>query len=167
LIVLSGRGEVANTSECVSKVRGSGKPTMHFRYTLDSIRKVGFDQKLSPYELKGKKMLLFSGIGNHESFASQMSRSGIDIAGEMKFPDHHTYSERDLKEILASASRAGADCLLTTEKDFARLSGNKALLDSFALKSEIFIAGIKVDIIEGGQNLDMLINRCLTQMGIA
>jgi tetraacyldisaccharide 4'-kinase len=40
----------------------------------------------------------------------------------MEFPDHHSYSGEDIENIFQSARQANADCLVTTEKDYVRIS---------------------------------------------
>ena len=164
LIALSGRENVADVNNLTLRMRGSGRPTMYFRHVLDHIGRAGSDQKFSMDEIKEKRMLLFSGIGNHESFVRQMARSGINVVADMLFPDHYTYVDRDLKRILENAWKAGAEGVLTTEKYYVRLSGNTGLLEMFAGECDLFFAAIKIDIVEGAQNLDMLIDRCLAPM---
>jgi tetraacyldisaccharide 4'-kinase len=39
----------------------------------------------------------------------------------MAFRDHHRFGAADLQRIVAAARRAGADALVTTEKDAVRL----------------------------------------------
>ena len=41
---------------------------------------------------------------------------------EHRFPDHHAFSAADAERLLQQARETGAQ-LITTEKDFARLSG--------------------------------------------
>lgn len=59
----------------------------------------------------------FSGIAGPERFRKS--------AGEVKwlraFPDHHSYSDSDLRWILQEKRKVGADYLLTTDKDFFKL----------------------------------------------
>ncbi len=72
--------------------------------------------------LKGKRVLLFSGIGNPKSFSQMIGRLGGEIAGEMIFPDHHNYMIRELEQIELFASRNKIDLIVTTEKDGVKIA---------------------------------------------
>ncbi len=73
--------------------------------------------------LEGKKVILFSGIGNPSSFEETIRSLGINIAGVFEFPDHHYYTQKELDDIYRSCIDRGAAVLITTEKDSARLTG--------------------------------------------
>ncbi|MFA5095873.1 MAG: tetraacyldisaccharide 4'-kinase [Candidatus Omnitrophota bacterium] len=77
---------------------------------------------LPPDFLQGKNVVLFSGIGDPASFAALAVKAGARIALELKFDDHHHYSDEELAVISAECASRGADLILTTEKDCARLS---------------------------------------------
>jgi tetraacyldisaccharide 4'-kinase len=46
---------------------------------------------------------------------------GVPLAGFAEFGDHHWYTDADLAEVARRARMAGAEGLITTEKDAARL----------------------------------------------
>ncbi len=86
---------------------------------------------------KDKKYLVFSGIGNHETFISMIKNYGLTIVKDLEFPDHYKYKKNDIKKILEKANEL--DCqIITTEKDFYRLENieNKKIK---YLKSELQI----------------------------
>ena len=67
------------------------------------------------------KYIVFSGIGNHDTFISMIKKSGLNIFKEIEFPDHYSYSKKDINDILVEAKKF--DCkIITTEKDFLRLN---------------------------------------------
>jgi len=74
-----------------------------------------------PECLRGKKVAAFCGIGNPRAFFADLRSWGYEVAAERAFPDHHLYRTRDLESISALAQVAGADALLTTEKDLMNL----------------------------------------------
>ena len=74
-------------------------------------------------EFKNKKTIAFAGIGNPENFFNLLKDNKIDIIDEIKFPDHHKYSEKELKNLTNKAKENSAN-LLTTEKDYFRISEN-------------------------------------------
>lgn len=71
--------------------------------------------------LAGKDILLFSGIGNPDSFRRSVEKIGGKVKGEIKFRDHHWYNERDIERIVTEAERLSVDLIMTTEKDAVRL----------------------------------------------
>ncbi|MFH1457583.1 MAG: tetraacyldisaccharide 4'-kinase [Candidatus Omnitrophota bacterium] len=77
---------------------------------------------LSPDSLRSKTATLFSGIGDPDSFEELIKSLGIKIGLPFRFSDHHFYSKQDLDDIFKASRDKGIDTLITTEKDFARLS---------------------------------------------
>ena len=70
--------------------------------------------------LRGKRVLAFAGIGDPARFFNTLRASGIDVAGQRAFADHHPYSQAEIESLIAEAKR-DALTLVTTEKDLARL----------------------------------------------
>ncbi len=138
----------------------SGGSRIHFGYSLDRILRAGSDKRFSPMEMKGTRLFLFSGIGDHAGFVDLMARSGLDVIGDMRFPDHHAYTKADLQRIFEGLR--GADALLTTEKDFVRLTGTSELLEEIMQHCPLHYAGIAVDILQNKREIDSMIDRCLT-----
>ncbi|HCV43273.1 MAG TPA: tetraacyldisaccharide 4'-kinase [Bacteroidetes bacterium] len=137
-------------------------PKINYQYKLDRIVQIGSDMGFVARDLKGKKMMLFSGIGDHQDFVRQMGSAGMEVVGNARFPDHHAYTEADLKWMLSRVVQTGADGLLTTEKDYIRLSGNASLLNRLTGGSQLYYARIVVEIVNGQGILDALIERCLS-----
>lgn len=71
--------------------------------------------------LRGNRVLAFAGIGDPQRFFRTLRASGIEVAAERAFPDHHPFSDQEIAALLAAAKR-DALILVTTEKDLARLS---------------------------------------------
>ncbi len=69
----------------------------------------------------GKKALLFSGVGDPESFQKIVLSLNIRILASINFRDHNSYSASDMKKIKAKFNLVGADVILTTEKDFLKI----------------------------------------------
>ena len=88
-------------------------------------------------EFQNKKVTTFAGIGNPENFFNLLKENKIDIVEEMKFPDHHKYSEETLKNLINKAKESNT-ILLTTEKDHFRISKNyKQNINFLKIKVEI------------------------------
>jgi tetraacyldisaccharide 4'-kinase len=69
----------------------------------------------------GKTALLFSGIGDPESFTKTIHNLNIKVLDSINFKDHNNYSESDIKKICVKYNKTGADIILTTEKDFLKI----------------------------------------------
>ena len=86
-----------------------------------------FEGKYKPLNLKKfnlkKKYLMFCGIGNPHEFEQTLIKYKFNNSKKIIFPDHHKFSNIDLKKLNYNASRDNLT-LITTEKDFFRL--NKA-----------------------------------------
>lgn len=74
-------------------------------------------------DLHGKKIMTFSGIGNPSAFDRQIESAGAVLVCRRHFDDHHHYRRKDLSELAACARRAGAEMLITTEKDWIKIGG--------------------------------------------
>jgi len=84
-----------------------------------------------------EKYLVFSGIGNHQTFLSMLKNYKFNITHHLEFPDHYNYSKEDLEKIIAKSKEL--DCkIVTTEKDFLRIKNNNFNEIKF-IKSELFI----------------------------
>ena len=64
--------------------------------------------------------LVFSGIGNHNTFISMIKSYGLNIKKEIEFPDHYQYSKEEIENILKQADKLNYK-ILTTEKDILRI----------------------------------------------
>lgn len=62
----------------------------------------------------------FSGIARPENFAKSVSELGLGKFAR-RFPDHHSYSDADIAELVEQKKKTGADYFLTTEKDFYKV----------------------------------------------
>ena len=67
-----------------------------------------------------KHWLAFCGIGRPEKFFTTARNAGFSLCDLYSFPDHHMYTEKDMKKLYRLAKQNQAH-LLTTEKDWVRL----------------------------------------------
>ena len=71
-------------------------------------------------KLKGKKFIIFSGIGNPHTFSDTLKSLKIKFSEYEIFPDHYDYKESDLQKLKNLAKIKNCE-LLTTEKDYFRI----------------------------------------------
>ena len=64
--------------------------------------------------------MVFSGIGNPESFRQTLINNNIKITKEIIFPDHYNYTHKDIEQIKYQAKKLNLK-ILTTEKDYIKI----------------------------------------------
>jgi tetraacyldisaccharide 4'-kinase len=73
-----------------------------------------------PEAVRGVPLVAFCGIGLPQKFFSALIASGLQLVEQKSFPDHHSYAEAELAQLLTLAQAQGA-LLVTTVKDAQRL----------------------------------------------
>lgn len=71
--------------------------------------------------LEGARVFAFAGIASPARFFEDVQTLQCTLVETRSFRDHHPYSRRDLERLITEAAAAGADALVTTEKDLVRL----------------------------------------------
>ena len=91
---------------------------------------------------KEKRVNLFCGIGDPDSFENLILSLGIKVGLCFAFPDHHDYRESDLRKIIADSKAMGIETLITTEKDAARIGADSRFegLACYVLRIKLEIA---------------------------
>jgi len=74
---------------------------------------------------KREKYIIFSGIGNPDSFKSTLIDNEVNVIKSLEYPDHYQYKNKDIKKIKTEAKKLDAK-IITTEKDYMRLNSNNA-----------------------------------------
>jgi tetraacyldisaccharide 4'-kinase len=69
----------------------------------------------------GVPALALAGVAFPSRFFDDLRALGCTLVRTLTFRDHHPYSSRDLNRIVTEAKTAGAQVVLTTEKDYVRL----------------------------------------------
>ena len=71
--------------------------------------------------IRNKKVLAFAGIGNPLNFFELLKENNVELIETLNFPDHYKFKKRDISNLIKKAKKFNA-CLVTTEKDYFRLS---------------------------------------------
>ena len=97
---------------------------------IKSIRKISNDIKIFETYYNPKNInkfdpndeyLIFSGIGNPNTFKRTLLKNKIKIIKEIIFPDHYQYKKIDIEKIKHMALKLNLK-IITTEKDFVKIS---------------------------------------------
>lgn len=113
------------------------KPTFSVNYQIDG-ELIGLkDKSLNTANIKGKSVLTFSGIANHDSFDNTVQQLGCDIIDSFSFKDHHVYGDQDLKSIEKKYNRLNPDFILTTEKDIIKLPPTELPIYAISIRMDL------------------------------
>ena len=86
---------------------------------------------------KREKYLVFSGIGNHQTFITMLKSYGLNIIKHIEFADHYKYTSNDINKIIIEANNLNSK-IITTEKDYLRLENSSSEKINF-IQSELRI----------------------------
>lgn len=141
--VLTGINE-KNEARCgrfsdLLKSRFPDKDVFWTRYVFRSLvfRKETGTVAVFEQSMAGKKCFAFCAIARPESFYQTLNDMGIDTVGFLSLADHHNYRKNEIDKIVRQAGEAGADFLLTTEKDLVKLNRFSSPLPLLAVRMEV------------------------------
>lgn len=80
------------------------------------------NEKLPLKAIQNKNVLIFSSIANPSVFSQTIKNLNPNSIEEMKFADHHVYTNEEILEIKEKAK--SYDYVLTTEKDIVKIDEN-------------------------------------------
>jgi tetraacyldisaccharide 4'-kinase len=72
--------------------------------------------------IAGKRVFAFAGLADNDQFFRTVVECGATLAGSLGFRDHHRYSAADVRVLRDLAREAGAEILVTTEKDAVKIA---------------------------------------------
>lgn len=104
--------------------------------TISYADKTSGSQQLSLDDLKNIEVLLITGIANPNPLLEFLTKKEIKFT-HLKFSDHHHFSSREIEEIQQKfeAMSAANKLILTTEKDYTRLSRKLKELSFLEIKT--------------------------------
>ena len=104
--------------------------TKKYKFLVNQIKKYNKDIKvffseIIPIDIKKfsikNRYLVFSGIGNPQSFREILLKNKINIQKYIIYPDHYQYTEKDMEYIKSQAKKLDLK-IITTEKDYVKIS---------------------------------------------
>ena len=113
-------GDLAQVNSML-EAHARGRPIFRCTHMADSLFVTGQRGTLGLSLLKRRRLFLFSGIARNDSFRETISGHEGDIAGCLEFPDHHRYSQHDLRLIWKRARELNVENIITTEKDYVNI----------------------------------------------
>jgi tetraacyldisaccharide 4'-kinase len=127
-------------------------PVAAFRHATHAVISARDQAELSAEQYRGKPIVAFSGIGDHESFVAGLEREGFVVAGAMRFRDHHRFTTDDAERLLAYAREKHAEALVTTEKDIVRIHADGPVGDVLRAMP-LWYTRVTVELLSGGSEM--------------
>ncbi|MCJ8332070.1 MAG: tetraacyldisaccharide 4'-kinase, partial [Lentisphaeria bacterium] len=113
-----------------------------------------YSEKVFPLEfLNGKKVSSICGIAVPESFETFLKGFGAELVYFERYADHHRYSRAEIDSFITKSIDAGAELILTTEKDAVRFPEFKEQ----ALP--MLFMRVEIDILSGQESFQQCIDR--------
>jgi tetraacyldisaccharide 4'-kinase len=103
--------------------------------------------------LQGKKVAAVSGIAVPESFENGLRKLGAEIVHSARYADHHRYTQQEIIETINRAVEAGAELVVTTEKDAVRFP----LIDRCDLP--VIYLRVEIEMLSGSEAFNEWIDR--------
>lgn len=107
-------------------------------------------QRESAEYLNGRKVFAFCGLGNPQAFFSTVALQGAALVGQVGLDDHTPYDPSLADRIQQQARQAGAEILVTTQKDYVKISPQDWSMDLWQL-------AVEMDVVYGGDDLMKLV----------
>ena len=93
-------------------------------------------------KLKAHNVLLLTGIASPRQMKEDLTPV-VSKLSMLSFPDHHAFSQKDIEQISSEfAKLPSPKCIITTEKDAARIIGLEGL--SNEIKENIYILPVRI-----------------------
>jgi tetraacyldisaccharide 4'-kinase len=122
VLVFTRTETMPGTNEAIGKL--TQFPVFAAATTLLGFRRLGGEIQLQQTaEIGAGPFFAFCGLGNPNAFLRDLQNWGLALRGHAIFADHYRYTARDVSEIKQVAKQAGANALITTEKDAQNLNG--------------------------------------------
>jgi len=90
------------------------------RHSSKYLKNLYTREQLGLDAIRGRKVATISGIAVPEGFENGVRNLGADIVHTARYADHHRYTQQEIIETINQAVSAGAELIVTTEKDAVR-----------------------------------------------
>jgi tetraacyldisaccharide 4'-kinase len=105
------------------------KPLFAYSVISKGFYSVWSQEAVPDERLAQKKVLAFCGIARPQRFIAQVKEAGLEVVSSLSFPDHYFYPRPSLEKIIRTSREAGAEAVVTTEKDSVKISTQQSLFE--------------------------------------
>ncbi len=132
VITRTERGVSTTAIERVLRAYNQRAPVFRARVVPAFWRELDSGRSVAAGGAPFRRVAAFCGLGNPGAFWRTLDELGLDVAYRWSFPDHHRYRPEELRRLAFRAAEAGADALVTTEKDAINFSDEAAEIGGIA-----------------------------------
>lgn len=111
----------AQVRETVARYCRPETPVFYGYHDLTGLRRLDREGSARPMDFSRRRVAMLSGIARPDRFQSDLEHFAMRVVSRRDFPDHHRYGREEWEKIVAESRAAGAEAILTTEKDAANL----------------------------------------------
>ena len=137
---------IAGALDPIQAVLGSAIDPITTRFAPKAL--IGASESMPLSGVHGKRVLLFSGIGNPEQFRRMVTAFGAQVVDELVFRDHEAYGPSKVEEIYRRVERSRPDVVLTTEKDLIKVQSN------WSVPVPLFAVRLELEFLDGQSRLE-------------
>ncbi len=105
--------------------------------------------------------VVFCGIARPQSFVLQLRTANIEPVAEAFYRDHHAYTEKDIRELIALKQQSEAGGFVTTEKDAVNLGPYLSALQPLA------VVPVKMELADAANVIDTIMHKIRGRIGPA
>ena len=105
-------------------------------------------------EMKDRRIVAVSAIGNPASFEQTLEDLGTEIIESLRYPDHHDYTMQEMQDVLRRAESQGAEAIVITEKDAVKIP---AEVVQARWPIPVYVICVEVNFQEGGEEFYSLL----------
>ena len=113
-------------------------------------------------EMRGKRVMAVSAIGNPASFEQTLSNIGAVVIESLRFPDHHDYTVQEMLDVAAQALLLDAEAIVITEKDAVKVPA-ELLRERADFKIPIYVVSVEVMFRDGEEEFIRLMKESLKE----
>ena len=114
-------------------------------------------------QMKGKRVMAVSAIGNPASFEQTLNNIGAVIIESLRFPDHHDYTIEEMLDVVDQANRQGAEAIVITEKDAVKVPEMPKSVVHERSPIPIYVVSVEVTFQDGDAEFQALIKQRLAE----
>ncbi len=137
---------IPNVLEPIETAMGSSIYPITTRFTVKEL--VGASEIMPLSDACGKKVLIFSGIGNPNQFNRTVKALGMQVVDELVFRDHEAYVHSRVEGIYRRIEQSNPDLVLTTEKDLIKVQS------SWSVPTPLFAVFLELEFLDGQRRLE-------------
>lgn len=114
-------------------------------------------------QMKGKRVMAVSAIGNPASFEQTLSDIGAVIMESLRFPDHHDYTPEEMADVVDQAIRQGAEAIVITEKDAVKVPDVPREIMKAESPIPIYVVSVEVTFLSGDREFKATLQKNLKE----